>query len=241
MKSALDIAHYFLHQVDRASGETISALKLQKLVYYAQAWSLVFRHLPLFAEPVEAWRHGPVVRSLWKKYEAFEHYSIPAPLANLPEFDTEELRVLDSVWAVYGKKSARTLSILTHRESPWMQARQGLSRSQKSSQPIALADMQSYYQAFLHWDSATGRPQISAEAAKIKKSIEPVSNRWNSTGQLRSLVQQLQSLTPLRTSDAQHQDAEAALAALAGRSDRDLDAVQRWANRLAADVATAVD
>ena len=48
MKSAVDVARYFLCHVDREAGDTISPLKLQKLVYYAQAWSLVFRSQPLF-------------------------------------------------------------------------------------------------------------------------------------------------------------------------------------------------
>lgn len=48
MKSAVEVPRYFLCRVDREAGDTISPLKLQKLVYYAQAWSLVFRNQPLF-------------------------------------------------------------------------------------------------------------------------------------------------------------------------------------------------
>ena len=65
MKSALDISIYFLHRVDREAGDTISALKLQKLVYYALGWSMVLRDQPLFQHPVEAWKHCTVVRYLW--------------------------------------------------------------------------------------------------------------------------------------------------------------------------------
>jgi uncharacterized phage-associated protein len=68
MTTVLDIARYFLRQAQHERGETVSALKLQKLVYYAQAWHIVLQRQPLFPEAIEAWQRGPVVRSLWKEY-----------------------------------------------------------------------------------------------------------------------------------------------------------------------------
>jgi uncharacterized phage-associated protein len=79
MKSALDVARYFLCRVDREAGDTISPLKLQKLVYYAQAWSLVFRSQPLFDQDIEAWVSGPIVRDVWQEYKAYKYSDIPAP------------------------------------------------------------------------------------------------------------------------------------------------------------------
>jgi uncharacterized phage-associated protein len=55
MKNAIDVARYFSCRVDREAGDTISLLKLPKLVYCAQAWSLVFRSQPLFYQDIEAW------------------------------------------------------------------------------------------------------------------------------------------------------------------------------------------
>ena len=46
----------------------MTALKLQKLVYYAQAWSLVWDEEPLFPDPIEAWANGPVVYELYKRH-----------------------------------------------------------------------------------------------------------------------------------------------------------------------------
>ncbi|WP_307850044.1 MULTISPECIES: type II toxin-antitoxin system antitoxin SocA domain-containing protein [unclassified Saccharopolyspora] len=42
----------------------MTAMKLQKLVYYSQAWHLVWDERPLFDEPVQAWANGPVVPDL---------------------------------------------------------------------------------------------------------------------------------------------------------------------------------
>ncbi len=63
-----DIAEYFIY-LSNKSDRHITNLKLQKLVYYAQAWHLVFFNRKLYDAPIEAWIHGPAVRSLYKKYK----------------------------------------------------------------------------------------------------------------------------------------------------------------------------
>ena len=77
MKNALDIAGYFLCRIDREAGDTISPLKLQKLVYYAQAWSLVFINKPLFFQDIEAWVSGPIIRDVWNEYKPYNYRDIP--------------------------------------------------------------------------------------------------------------------------------------------------------------------
>ena len=62
MPTVFDVAAYVMQQLRGR----ITAMKLQKLVFYSQAWSLAWHHGPLFEEPVEAWREGPVVRDLWE-------------------------------------------------------------------------------------------------------------------------------------------------------------------------------
>ncbi|NET37919.1 MAG: SocA family protein, partial [Cyanothece sp. SIO1E1] len=138
MKSVLDIASYFLHRVDREAGDTISALKLQKLAYYAQVWSMVLRAQPLFQQAVEAWKHGPVVRDLWETYKDYRHEAIPAPSSQMPSFALGELEVLDFVWARYGELSAHQLRELTHSEPPWQNTRDGLPSDEASNRVISL-------------------------------------------------------------------------------------------------------
>lgn len=64
--TASQIAKWLLSAIDRDSGDSITPLKLQKLIYYAQAWSLALpeRAYPLFDEDMQAWAHGPVVESV---------------------------------------------------------------------------------------------------------------------------------------------------------------------------------
>lgn len=88
-------------------------MKLQKLLYYVKAWSLVWDGQPLFPEPVQAWRHGPVVPSM-------RHVmSLPADAGRLTE---REVDVVEAVLEYYGGMSASALRGLTHAERPWIEA-----------------------------------------------------------------------------------------------------------------------
>ena len=145
MKSALDVASYFLCRVDRETGDTISPLKLQKLVYYAQAWSLVFRGQPLFFQDIEAWVSGPIVRDVWDEYKAYKYTDIPTPDDFDEAFEADELDVLEDVWNAYGELSAKHLAELTQSETPWLNARQGLEPAETSTKIISRDDMKSCY------------------------------------------------------------------------------------------------
>jgi uncharacterized phage-associated protein len=113
-----DVAKYFL-SVEGDEGE-ISNLKLQKLVYYAQGFSLALLDEPLFDEPIEAWMHGPVVASLYHRYSHHGSSAIPAPAKfDATVFSRAQRRLLDDVYEVYGQYSAWKLRQLTHEEDPW--------------------------------------------------------------------------------------------------------------------------
>lgn len=76
--TANDVAKWFLSRVDRDSGDSITHLKLQKLVYYAQAWNLAHFGEPLFDEELKAWTHGPVAPSVWHEYKDSRWDALPA-------------------------------------------------------------------------------------------------------------------------------------------------------------------
>ena len=63
MASAHDVARYIVRQL-----APLSTIKLQKLVYYSQAWHLVWEDAPLFDERVEAWANGPVVPEIYREH-----------------------------------------------------------------------------------------------------------------------------------------------------------------------------
>jgi len=144
--TALSIAEYF---IDKANKEkrVITNKKLQKLVYYAQAWSLVLKNKKLFDEKIEAWVHGPAIKSLYAKYKSFGFNPIQKEvdasfLENLP---SESKKILDSIWSVYGGLDAEYLEMLTHSEMPWKEAREGLQSSENSENEISLKTMKRFY------------------------------------------------------------------------------------------------
>ena len=139
MANVFDVSAYILRQTGR-----VTAMKLQKLVYYAQAWSLVWDERPLFPEPIEAWANGPVCPPLFAAHRGqFTVDSVPNGDADALTKDERE--TVDAILATYGDKSAAWLSDLTHRERPWMAARQGLPDGVRSDREITHAAMAEYY------------------------------------------------------------------------------------------------
>ena len=124
MLSARDVACYFLSLVDANEGESISPLKLQKLVYYAQGFHLAMTGKPLFPEQIEAWRYGPVVPALYKEFKEHKDEAIPAVEGFDPDkiFTPEQRKLLDDVYETYGQFSAWKLRDMTHEEAPWKDA-----------------------------------------------------------------------------------------------------------------------
>lgn len=139
MASAHDVAAYIL----RKRGE-MTAMKLQKLVYYAQAWSLVWDEEPLFDETIEAWANGPVVPALYRVHKGL------FKVDSWPKGDPEALTAVqresvDSVLDFYADKSSQWLSDLTHQEDPWAEARRGLAPGERGNRKISHAAMAEYY------------------------------------------------------------------------------------------------
>ena len=144
--SALLVAEYFINKANR-EGKPITNKKLQKLVYYAQAWSLVLNKKKLFSDKIEAWIHGPAVRSLYIKYKDFGFNPIKKDIdqETLEVFSGEDKKLLNSVWKVYGKLDPSYLEMLTHSEKPWQEAREGLEGHESSTNEISLDSMKGYY------------------------------------------------------------------------------------------------
>jgi uncharacterized phage-associated protein len=146
--TAHDIANWFLVTIDREAGDTLSPLKLQKLVYYAQAWSLALLHTPLFEEDFQAWTHGPALPSLQQRFQDYDGEAIPlSEIGEVPVFSEDEEGLFKDVLNTYGNLSAKHLEELTHRETPWQQARGLLPVEVRSPQSITKTSMQQFYTA----------------------------------------------------------------------------------------------
>jgi len=143
---ALFVAEYFLDKANKKQ-KPITNKKLQKLVYYVQAWSMVLRKQPIFDEKIEAWVHGPAVKSVYDRYKTygFSKISKVADTAAINAIPEEVKKLLDSIWSVYGELDAEYLEMLTHSEEPWRQARAGLESTENSENEITTDSMSSFY------------------------------------------------------------------------------------------------
>ncbi|WP_293708614.1 Panacea domain-containing protein [Stenotrophomonas sp. UBA7606] len=120
MTNAVDVAKYILTLMDEDSGDLISHLKLQKLVYYCQGFSLAILNKPMFEDQVRAWQHGPVVPRVWEEFKNFGSAPIPKPEGFDRDLIPQDFReVIDEVYTVYGQYSAWKLRNMTHDEAPW--------------------------------------------------------------------------------------------------------------------------
>jgi uncharacterized phage-associated protein len=142
MASAHDVAAYILSK----QSAPISTWKLQKLVYYAQAWHLAWDEEPLFSEAIEAWANGPVVRELYGVHRGSFSASEWSK-GNAENLTPSERDTIDLVLENYGELSGRQLSVLTHNESPWQDARAGLPATARSQRRITPEALHEFYSA----------------------------------------------------------------------------------------------
>lgn len=141
-----DVAKYFLYRSTQ-DGDLVSPLKMQKLVYYAYAWTLVKNGKRLFNEKIEAWPSGPVVPSLYRELKSYGSAPIGEKylgVRNETELETvfskfpkDVKATLDKVYEGYMTKTAFELVALTHSEIPWAETRKGLLATEASSKSIS--------------------------------------------------------------------------------------------------------
>lgn len=125
--------------------ESITTMKLQKLVFYAQAHSLATTGRPLFDADFYAWRAGPVSPELFQYHRGSFFVSLDnIPASGEPMNENENILV-DEVCGVLGKLSGKELSIRTHNEDPWLDARGGLGSAEPGHEIISKATIASYY------------------------------------------------------------------------------------------------
>lgn len=145
MANILNVAQYVISK----TGE-ITTLKLQKLVYYCQAWSLAWDGKPLFNEDFEAWANGPVNPRLFREHQGrftidehfFDKYKYNG-------FTDDEKETMDIVINDLGEKDSQWLSDLTHSERPWKEARAGCLPGERCSNVISKEVMQDYYSGLI--------------------------------------------------------------------------------------------
>ena len=169
MADVFDVANYILEisreESEDGEYELISHMKLQKLVYFCQGFSLALLEKPLFTEPIEAWEHGPVCPKL---YHLLKGYGA-SPVASIadPEkiaLDENEKLLVKMVYNTYGQYSAAKLRKITHEEGPWKET--------WASSPISHEAMSDYFDSLIFVNPNTALPSTDEEKEEMIKILE---------------------------------------------------------------------
>ena len=149
----LKVVNFFLAFAN-SKGDFLTNLKLQKLVYYAQAWYLANYNKPLFNDDFEAWIHGPVMGKLYRSLKSKGFY-LSTPIKSsikidkikedLDEIDAELFSFLEKVAKVYFPYTAYELELMTHQETPWIKARKNLKPTDRCTNIITKSSIRDFY------------------------------------------------------------------------------------------------
>ena len=135
-------------------------MKLQKLLYYLQAWSLGINQKAFLKCSFEAWVHGPVSRELYNRFKSSHNlYSFItiSDVANPnPEtaIDPDDIEFINYILDNYAGFSGAELESMTHKEDPWLEARNGYTPLQSCDKIISEETMKTYYGA--RWKTING-------------------------------------------------------------------------------------
>ena len=139
--NVFDVAKYILHELG-----SMTTMKLQKLVYYCQAWSLAWDEEPLFDEEFEAWANGPVCPALYDAHRGqYVIHETDLVQGNIGIFTDSQIDSINTVLNSYGDKAPQWLSELTHKERPWLEARGTTPVGERCNAVISKESMQDYY------------------------------------------------------------------------------------------------
>ena len=149
-----DVANYIIVKLS-AAGAGLNALKLQKLLYYVQAWSLAIYEKPAFEGKFQAWVHGPVSRQVFDRFRETHSLYDRVSVRDVPvDFRLESLPQdlashIDEVLESYARFSGSQLEEMTHREEPWIAARKGLPAATRCETEIDEGLMSRFYAKLL--------------------------------------------------------------------------------------------
>lgn len=134
MIDVLDAAKYIASSYQTKYSETISEMKLHKLLYFAQRESLVRTNNAMFDGLFQGWRFGPVIPEVRREYQ---NILVCTPLW----MNQSNKDILDYVIDKYGSKDAWSLSRLTHGEYSWINSRRGVGEYENSARIIPIDDI----------------------------------------------------------------------------------------------------
>lgn len=155
--NAWDLGHIVTNYINQ-KGDTVSHKKLQKLLYYVEAWHLVNFEEPLLKEDFQAWVHGPVIPELYQKLKEFgfnnlevvndEHETVDEEIAAIIKrnnLTSDKVQFIYSVLDTYGSLTSFDLELLSHSEMPWIKARGNCTPHDRCTNIISKESMFEFY------------------------------------------------------------------------------------------------
>lgn len=128
MYAAHDVATYVISEYWK-QGNTITNLKLQKILYYIQGYTYKFCNTASFDEEIYRWPYGPVVPDVYFRYNYRHAMPLELPAENESAFARSQLKndltlfnTIEKVIRASVKYSASDLVNKTHQEAPWCKA-----------------------------------------------------------------------------------------------------------------------
>ena len=143
--------------------KSIEHLKLQKLVYYVEAYHLAYFEKSLINEKFQAWLHGPVSRKLYdliKPTGANVYGSLSLTGSEeiqkgyIQSFEeklsVDQLALINDILSEFSSRSAYDLECLTHEELPWIEARSVYGPADRCEVEISTETMIKFYKEKLY-------------------------------------------------------------------------------------------
>jgi len=138
--SAHDLARYLAREQ-----EGCSPWRLHKLLYYCQAWHLVWEEQPIFSQPIMAWANGPVLASIYPVHRGSFDAITSWPLGRITKLSAGQRESADKIIEFYSKFGNWELQELVQHEKPWQDARQGVPQFERGNKRIKLESLYEYY------------------------------------------------------------------------------------------------
>jgi uncharacterized phage-associated protein len=155
MRNINQICDYIISRLKSDENVPLSNIKLQKLLYYVQAWHIAIKETPLFDGKFEAWVHGPVNRDIYARFNTSKYlYSeityddiIDKNVSN--KLTEDEINHVNLVLDSYAKFSGIQLEEMSHNEIPWIEAREGYQPNERCTIEINESTLGDFFRARL--------------------------------------------------------------------------------------------
>lgn len=139
------IVNYIVTQLDE-----VTPLALEKLLAFSEGVNYAVNGSQMIFEESQAWQHGPVYPSVYSKYKKFGYKPIDDGIYSkcgcmLSKVSAEEIKAIDMVLHTFGLYSPKTLEVISHKQTPWLEKRTKYSKNEAGHESIDEKSIKRYY------------------------------------------------------------------------------------------------